>query len=709
MRKAFLLITIVFFLGDLFAQAPQGINYQGVARDHQGKPLASQDISVRISILKNSADGETEFSETHELKTNPFGLFTLVIGKGTVVSGLFNYISWAVGTKWLQVELDPAGNSSFQVIGSQQLMSVPYALYAEYSRNGLTAGTGISIDKNVISNEGDNDNNASNELITGLTFDSDHKLKITDAGGTKEADLSSLIGTSQNLNSILQQGNDAGTQKISNLGAPTLANDAVTKKYADDLSALDLDKSLTNEIQDLNLTSNTLKVTNNASATSVDLSPYVNTDNQNLTNVLGVNNSAGGSKITNLGTPTANADAATKKYADDLDALDLDKNATNEIQDLNLTGNTLKITNNALATSVDLSPYVNTDNQNLTNVLGVNNSAGGSKITNLGTPTVNADAATKKYADDLDALDLDKSVSNEIQNLSNSASGAQRTINISGGSSTTIDIANDLLQVLTKSNDAGLAKITNLGAPTANTDATTKKYVDDLDALDLDKSITNEIQNLSNSASGTQRTINISGGTSTTIDVADADNSATNELQNLSQVLTNGTNANSAGNAKIINLGAPTANTDATTKKYVDDADAILASKIATTYAFKTSFSYTNPSTILTENNKTLPFITEDFDDFNVLGSASFTATEDGIYVFTIDGSHSAALAGGQLSLLYSSTKYSIAILQPWGGSVAKFNSTFMFKMTAGQTISLVGDNILIGASFSGSFFGYKL
>ena len=65
------------------AQAPQGINYQGVARDLEGKPLAQKEISVRISILNGSADGEVEYDEIHEIRTNSFGLFSLIIGKGT--------------------------------------------------------------------------------------------------------------------------------------------------------------------------------------------------------------------------------------------------------------------------------------------------------------------------------------------------------------------------------------------------------------------------------------------------------------------------------------------------------------------------------------------------------------------------------------------------------------------------------------------------
>jgi hypothetical protein len=95
----FLTLLSVALLGalSLRAQAPPGINYQGVVRSLDGKPLATRDVTIRVSILQGSESGQTEFSETHDVTTNPFGLFTLVIGKGNTVAGNFNFISWAVG------------------------------------------------------------------------------------------------------------------------------------------------------------------------------------------------------------------------------------------------------------------------------------------------------------------------------------------------------------------------------------------------------------------------------------------------------------------------------------------------------------------------------------------------------------------------------------------------------------------------------------
>lgn len=306
-----LLLSVLALLISLpaSAQAPQGINYQGVARDNEGKPIASKAISVRISILQGSAQGTAEYTETHTPQTNPFGLFTLVIGQGTVTTGNFAFVSWAIGNKWLQIEIDPTGGSSYQLAGSQQLMSVPYAFYAEFSgNNSLTAGNGIAIINGVITNTGDADNSATNELITAATLTADRKLRITDAGGTKEVDLAPVANQSLTLSGTtltISGGNSV------NIGAVNTDNQ--------DLG--------------LNPTTNLLSLTNDA--TPVDLTPYKQTlgytpgtntlaisggNSVNITTTLAQaltnNPNASGIRIQNVGAPTAVTDATTKGYVD---------------------------------------------------------------------------------------------------------------------------------------------------------------------------------------------------------------------------------------------------------------------------------------------------------------------------------------------------------------------------------------------------------
>ena len=63
---------------------PQGINYQGVARDSQGHPLINWNVSLRLSILDSSATGTVVYVETNAVATNASGLFNTSIGNGAV-------------------------------------------------------------------------------------------------------------------------------------------------------------------------------------------------------------------------------------------------------------------------------------------------------------------------------------------------------------------------------------------------------------------------------------------------------------------------------------------------------------------------------------------------------------------------------------------------------------------------------------------------
>ncbi len=143
MKNKFKIIFILLLINNISnAQATQGINYQGIARNAQSLPILNRSISIRLSILDGSAIGLAVFVETHNTVTNNSGLFNLSIGLGTAVTGTFDSIHWGQGEKWLQVEMDTSGGNNFQLIGTTQFMSVPYALNA---RNGNFNRTGNDI------------------------------------------------------------------------------------------------------------------------------------------------------------------------------------------------------------------------------------------------------------------------------------------------------------------------------------------------------------------------------------------------------------------------------------------------------------------------------------------------------------------------------------------------------------------------------------
>ncbi len=113
------------------AQVPQGINYQAVMRDSGGNPVVNQNVSVRITILQNNIT--PIYQETHLATSNDFGLVSFIIGSGMPIQGQFSTIVWANGPYFTQIESDINGGNAYVLFGSQQLMSVPYALYAETS------------------------------------------------------------------------------------------------------------------------------------------------------------------------------------------------------------------------------------------------------------------------------------------------------------------------------------------------------------------------------------------------------------------------------------------------------------------------------------------------------------------------------------------------------------------------------------------------
>ncbi|MCB0402191.1 MAG: tail fiber domain-containing protein [Flavobacteriales bacterium] len=130
------LILMLSWSAGSFAQTPEKMNYQAVVRDALGQPLASQAITTLFEIRQGTPTGTVVYSENQSLNTNQFGLVTAEIGGGTVVSGNFSTISWGSDIYYLYVEVN--GNA----LGSTQLLSVPYALYAKESLNGPTGAQG---------------------------------------------------------------------------------------------------------------------------------------------------------------------------------------------------------------------------------------------------------------------------------------------------------------------------------------------------------------------------------------------------------------------------------------------------------------------------------------------------------------------------------------------------------------------------------------
>ena len=147
MKKITLLSTLCFLLLTLVVKAqtpPNAFNYSAVARNAAGQPIASTTIGIQVTILKTSPTGASQYSENHFVNTDAYGLFNLVIGAGAVQSGSMATIDWSNDNYYLKVGMDAAGSTNFLTMGTTQLLSVPYALYAK-SAGTVAGGSGITI------------------------------------------------------------------------------------------------------------------------------------------------------------------------------------------------------------------------------------------------------------------------------------------------------------------------------------------------------------------------------------------------------------------------------------------------------------------------------------------------------------------------------------------------------------------------------------
>lgn len=139
MKKLFSVLAAVLLTANMLAQAPQKMSYQAVIRDADNNLVTSHAVGMRISILQTSSSGTSVYTETQSTTTNVNGLISLEIGAGTVVSGSFVAIDWANGPFFIKTEIDPTGGANYTaIVGTSQLLSVPYALYSGSAANGFS-------------------------------------------------------------------------------------------------------------------------------------------------------------------------------------------------------------------------------------------------------------------------------------------------------------------------------------------------------------------------------------------------------------------------------------------------------------------------------------------------------------------------------------------------------------------------------------------
>lgn len=132
--KKYSTILFLLLINHFFAQAPQKMSYQAVLRNANNDLITNTTVGMRISILQGSTSGISVYVETQNPTTNANGLVSLEIGSGTPVTGTFATINWANGPFYIKTETAPSGGTNYTITGTNQLLSVPYALYAENSK-----------------------------------------------------------------------------------------------------------------------------------------------------------------------------------------------------------------------------------------------------------------------------------------------------------------------------------------------------------------------------------------------------------------------------------------------------------------------------------------------------------------------------------------------------------------------------------------------
>lgn len=177
MKKLLSILAFIAFSVTSFAQAPESFKYQAVIRDASNNILTNQAIGVQLTIQQGSIGGTAVYTETFAPTTNAYGLVNLEIGTGTTADD-FSAIDWSTGVYFMETAVDLTGGTSYTVMGTSQLLSVPYALYAEVASMAVN----------------DMDMDSTNEYNTSVVLNGTN-LETTDGGGTITTDLSALAGS----------------------------------------------------------------------------------------------------------------------------------------------------------------------------------------------------------------------------------------------------------------------------------------------------------------------------------------------------------------------------------------------------------------------------------------------------------------------------------------------------------------------------------
>ncbi|HPT42635.1 MAG TPA: fibrobacter succinogenes major paralogous domain-containing protein [Paludibacteraceae bacterium] len=138
MKKLISILLVVFTTVIIKATVPQNMSYQAVVRNSNNNLVTNTNIGMQVSILHGSATGIAVYVESHYPTTNANGLVSIQIGMGTAISGTFSTIDWSSGPYFIKCEYDFNGGANYTTSGTSQILSVPFAIYADKAGNGFS-------------------------------------------------------------------------------------------------------------------------------------------------------------------------------------------------------------------------------------------------------------------------------------------------------------------------------------------------------------------------------------------------------------------------------------------------------------------------------------------------------------------------------------------------------------------------------------------
>jgi len=421
-----LLFALIGLTGS--AQSPNKMNYQLIVRDFSGTIQANQTLAFRLSIVQGTPTGSISYQETFSKTTNGFGLITHHIGTGFTMQGSFSGINWSQGPYYIKTEIDFSNGVNYEDLGLSELLSVPYAKYADVAGSGVNGGVSL-------------DNDSTNEIqILSISNDTlflskggyvvlpSSSATSIDNDTTNELQIITLTGSTLSLS------NNGGSvslfdgQYSSLTGSPTSVS-----TFTNDAGYLvaEIDGSITNELQSISLNGDTLKLTqggyvvlpqSSGSGTSLDNDPANELQTISKSGSTITLSDNGGSvtvfdgDYSNL-TNAPSIPTNTSDLTNDSGFLtsEVDGDNSNELQTISKSGSTITLSDNGGSVTVFDGDY-----SNLTNA-----------------PSIPSNTSDLTNDSGFLTSEVDGDNSNELQTISKS--GSTITLSDNGGSVTVFD------------------------------------------------------------------------------------------------------------------------------------------------------------------------------------------------------------------------------------------------------------------------------